>query len=88
MVPDRPVTITVNNDELLEPVEEGFRLLLVVDESQSKRSLVSFGRQLALFRIDDQQDSKSNRLLCKCTASVQSFIIFFKFSFQALHLVS
>ena len=56
---DPPIKIKVENDNRLEPKEEGFRLLLVVDESKTPISQVVFeGRQLVLFRIDDLDDSK------------------------------
>ena len=53
--------VTLIDDNTLEPVEEGFRLVLVVDELRTRRSLVSFdtARQIALFRINDYMDSES-----------------------------
>ena len=54
---------------MLEPKQEGFRLVLVVDETTTtKRSQVQFGtRQSALFRIDNFQDSKSQKdLFLRC----------------------
>ena len=53
--------VTLIDDNTLEPVEEGFRLVLVVDESRTRRSLVAFdtARQIALFRINDYMDSES-----------------------------
>lgn len=58
--PAQDVVIVVNDDNKFEPVEEGFRLVLLVNESMTPLSLVTFGlgRQVALFRIDDLQDSK------------------------------
>ena len=58
--PEQRVTITIIDDEKFEPVEEGFRLLLLVNETVIPRSQVSFGvnGQLALFRIDDYTDSE------------------------------
>ena len=58
--PEDRVVITVINDDTLEPEEEGFRLVLTVNEALTPRSQVSFGfgGQLALFRIDDYTDSE------------------------------
>ena len=58
--PEDVVVITLINDNRLEPIEEGFRLVLTVDEAMTPRSYVTFelGRQLALFRIDDYTDSE------------------------------
>ena len=58
-IPELNVMITVDDDKL-EPVEEGFRLVLVVNESSTPRSQVSFptGKQIALFRVVDYTDSK------------------------------
>ena len=52
--------ITVVDDDILEPEQEGFRLVLIVDDTMTPRSQVSFGLggQVALFRIDDQKDSE------------------------------
>ena len=60
-VANQTVEIVVVDDNLLEPVEEGFRLLLIVDTERTPLSQVTFadGRQLALFRIDDTTDSES-----------------------------
>ena len=57
--PEQDVVITVD-DDMFEPVEEGFRLVLVVNESVTPHSQVSFptGKQVALFRIVDYTDSK------------------------------
>ena len=46
---------------MLEVKREGFRLVLEVDEAKGTRlSEVKFGmRQMAVFRIDNLQDSKS-----------------------------
>ena len=59
--PDRSTTIFIHDDDILEPKQEGFRLLLVVDETMGTRlSQVKFGtRQMTLFRIDNFQESKS-----------------------------
>ena len=58
--PEQSVFVDVTDDEIFEPVEEGFRLVLIVDEAMTPRSQVSFvaGGQLALFRIDDYTDSE------------------------------
>ena len=58
--PEESIVIVVVDDNSLEPKEEGFRLVLIVDDSMTPRSQVSFGvgRQVALFRIDDQTDSE------------------------------
>ena len=58
--PDGNVTIFFDDDDLLEPLEEGFRLLLEVDTDKGTRqSEVRFGaRQIAVFRIDNDDDSK------------------------------
>ena len=58
--PDQSVVITLIDDDTFEPVQEGFRLVLIVDETRTPRSQVSFGvgGQLALFRIDDYTDSE------------------------------
>ena len=55
---------------MLEAVHEGFRLVLEVDETKgTSLSEVHFGaRQMALFRIDDYNDSKSWKT-CFCTGS-------------------
>ena len=59
--PNRAVTIIINDDDMLEPKKEGFRLFLEVDEGKGTRpSEVDFGaRQIAVFRIDNLRDSKS-----------------------------
>ena len=46
---------------MLEASQEGFRLVLEVDETKGTRlSEVKFGmKQMAVFRIDNFQDSKS-----------------------------
>ena len=58
-IPEQDVVITVS-DNNFEPVEEGFRLVLVVNDSVTPPSQVSFrtGRQVALFRIVDYTDSE------------------------------
>ena len=58
--PEENITITIIDDEKFEPVEEGFRLVLLVNINLTPRSQVSFGAsgQLALFRIDDYTDSE------------------------------
>ena len=86
-VTNRTIEIVVVDDNMFEPVEEGFRLLLIVDEERTPRSLVRFveGRQLALFRINDLTDSEL------CIAHISTTVIvpvhyFSKLSFQPLHL--
>ena len=58
--PEQIVLVYVTDDEMFEPVEEGFRLVLIVDETMTPRSHVSFvaDGQLALLRIDDYTDSE------------------------------
>ena len=58
--PEEKIVITVVDDDMLEPEMEGFRLVLIVNDSMTPRSQVSFGLggQVALFRIDDQKDSE------------------------------
>ena len=59
-VTNQTVEIVVVDDNMLEPVEEGFRLLLIVDDTRTPISQVSFKevRQLALFQIYDRTDSE------------------------------
>ena len=59
--PDRSITIFINDDDMVEANYEGFRLVLEVDETKGTRlSEVKFGiRQMAVFRIDNFNDSKS-----------------------------
>ena len=56
--PEGNIVITVVDDNILEPEQEGFRLVLIVEDTVTPRSQVCFGLggQVALFRIDDQQD--------------------------------
>ena len=56
---NQSVIISLIDDDVLEPTKEGFRLVLVVDESRTPTTNVriSTGRQLALFGIDDRRDS-------------------------------
>ena len=58
-VPEQEIVFTVSDDNF-EPVEEGFRLVLVVDKSVTPLSQVSFRpqRQVALCRIVDYTDSE------------------------------
>ena len=70
---NQSVEIVVVDDDLLEPQQEGFRLLLVVDELRTPLSQVRFNaNQLALFRIDDYTDSES---YLACT-TITSHILF------------
>ena len=58
---NQSVEIVVIDDDMFEPVREGFRLLIVVDATRTPLSQVNFIRkkQLAMFRIDDWTDSES-----------------------------
>ena len=82
-IANQSVEIVVVDDDLLEPEEEGFRLLLVVDELRTPLSQVKFtqGRQLALFRIEDHTDSESY-LTHIITASQVSVFLCHNFHFS------
>ena len=54
---NQSVIVTLIDDDKLEPLEEGFRLVLIVDELRTSKNLVKFGRQLALFQINNRDDS-------------------------------
>ena len=56
--PENRVVVIINNDDQLEPVSEGFRLILSVNLDLTPLTYVSseIGRQIALFRIDDLTD--------------------------------
>ena len=59
MRPNQSVIITLIDDDMLEPLKEGFRLVLVVDELRTPKSQVRFGsRQHALFQIVNDDDGE------------------------------
>ena len=86
-VANQSVEIVVVDDDMLEPQYEGFRLLLIVDESRTPLSQVTFseGRQLALFRIDDQMGSELYLTDMYITTASHFLYYFSKISFQPLH---
>ena len=60
---NQSVEIVIVDDDMFEPVREGFRLLIVVDTDRTPLSQVNFEGQiqLGMFRIDDTEDSESYR---------------------------
>ena len=83
-VVNQSVVIVVVDDDMLEPEMEGFRLLLVVDESRTPKTKVTFGSQLALFRINDQTDSEP--YLTYFATALDNFLCYLsQIWFQLLH---
>ena len=58
---NQSVEIVIVDDDMLEPIREGFRLLIVVDTDRTPLSQVNFEEQiqLGMFRINDRDDSES-----------------------------
>ena len=83
--PEEKIVINVVDDNVFEPEKEGFRLVLIVNDSVTPRSQVAFGlgMQVALFRIDDQKDSELHDNLCPHSLLVFSFV---ENPFQHSHL--